>query len=84
MLFIQRLTKISYIGTLYKIWLIQDSVLIRNRFKQVSLYIHVSSIDWRGIFTVHVILNYISLFVVDLGLLHDVTFFIFCKIGLGF
>ena len=36
--FIQvKLTKISYIGTLFKVWFIKDSVLFRVRFRQVKL-----------------------------------------------
>jgi hypothetical protein len=39
--FIQvKFAKISYIGTLFKAWLIQDSVLFMVRFKQVSLYLY--------------------------------------------
>jgi hypothetical protein len=34
-----KLTKISNIGTLFKVWFIQDFVLFRGRFRQVLLYI---------------------------------------------
>jgi len=37
-----KLTKISYIGTLFKVQYIQDSSLLRVRFRKVSLY-HVVS-----------------------------------------
>ena len=33
-----KLTKLSYIDTLFKVWFIQDFILFRVRFRQVSLY----------------------------------------------
>ena len=54
-LFIQgKLTKIAYIGTYFKVQFKQDSILLRVRFRQVSLYIVILSI----VFVLSVLLRF--------------------------
>ena len=40
------LTKISYVRTLFKVRIIQDSGLLRIRFRQVSLYKFIIFVYW--------------------------------------
>ena len=62
--FIQdKLTKIYYIGTLFKVWLIQDSALFRVQSRQVLLYIFLLCFTCMIIFLFYL---YVYLFVVIL------------------